>query len=149
MPAQLALTCPALLVTLTVTVQVDAPAGTCRLVVVMVPVPAVAIVAAAALAQVPPTLDGFATRNPEGSESTKPTFDTAGVPAGLLRVNVNTVVPPSAIIGGANALSSVCATVASTNASAAIASHRTDFCAQVAKPNVAQRVTAIENPPGS
>src|SRR5512142_3039697 len=107
LPAQLAFTWPAAFVTLTVTVHDDAPAGTCRLVVVMVPAPAVAAVAAAALAQVPPTAAGVATRSPDGSVSTNPTFETAGAPAGLVTVNVSVVVPPSAVVVGLKDLLSV------------------------------------------
>ncbi|MGE5064395.1 MAG: hypothetical protein ACM3IG_10040, partial [Myxococcales bacterium] len=103
----------------TVTVHDDAPAGTCRLVVVMVPAPAVAAVAAAALAQVPPTAAGVATRSPDGSVSTNPTFETAGAPAGLVTVNASVVVPPSAIVVGLKDLLSVCAVGELANESAA------------------------------
>ena len=104
--AQLALVCPVTLVTFTVTVHDDAPAPTCRLATVIVLPPATTVVAAAALTQVPPTV-ALASCRPAGKVSTKPTLDSAGLAAGLVTVKVSTVVPPTAIVVGLNALFSV------------------------------------------
>src|SRR5512138_1671175 len=92
---------------LTVTVHEVSPAPTCSPVTVIVPEPAVAVVAAAAFAQVPPTAFGVATTRPEGSVSTKPTLLTAGLPAGLVTVNVSVVTPPMLIVVGLNDLTTV------------------------------------------
>src|SRR5439155_4358282 len=97
---------PGAFVTFTVTVHDEPPAppaGTCRLFTVMTLPPAVTVVAAAALAQVPPTV-ALARIRLGGRVSTKPTFDRAGLPAALVTVNVNTVVPPALIVVGENAL---------------------------------------------
>src|SRR4051812_19683335 len=92
---------------LTVTVQEDAPAGTVSPDTVIVVPAAAAVVAAAALAHVPPTAAGLAICRPEGRLSTKPTLFNAGLPAGLLTVNVSTVVPPELIVVGLNDFVSV------------------------------------------
>ena len=104
---QLGFTCPGLLVMDTVTVQEDAPAGTCKLATVMAVPPAAAVVAATALVQVPPTAGGAAICSPDGNESTNPTLVSAGLPAGLVTVNVNVVVPPDWKVVGLNDLVSV------------------------------------------
>ena len=95
--AQLALFCPATLVTCTVTVQADGPAGTLTLLIVMALPPAGAEVAAALLAQVPPTLAGLATRRPVGSVSTKE-IDEAAAVFDAVNVKLSVVVPPSAML---------------------------------------------------
>ena len=100
LPVQSALNCPGAFVTLTATVHDDAPAGTCRLLTAIVLPPAVAVVAAAAFAHVPPTAGGLPTTRPDGRVSVKKTFDTAGLPAGLVTVKVRTVVPPELMVVG-------------------------------------------------
>jgi hypothetical protein len=98
LPVQSGFNCPDAFVTLTVTVHVElvagAPAGTWRLLTVIKWVPSVAVVTAAALTHVPPT-EPIPTTRPAGRVSVKPTFDSAGAPAGLVKVKVRVVVPPS------------------------------------------------------
>ena len=92
----------------TVTVHVAAPAGTFRFVTVIVLPPAT--VAAAALLHVPPTFAGLATCNPAGRVSTKPTFDNAPAPVGLVTLNVRTETPPALMVVGLKLLSSAAPT---------------------------------------
>jgi hypothetical protein len=100
LPVQSGLNCPGAFVTLTATVHVELPAANWRLLTVIRLLPAVAVVAAAALTHVPPTPAGVPTTRPAGSVSTKPTFDSAGDPAGLDRVKIRVVSPPALITVG-------------------------------------------------
>jgi hypothetical protein len=107
LPVQSGFNCPGAFVTFTATVHVELPAANWRLLTVIRLLPAVAVVAAAALTHVPPTDGGFAMTRAAGSVSVKPTFDTAGAPAGLVTVNVRVVVPPAVMTVGEKAFASV------------------------------------------
>ena len=114
LPVQSALNCPGTFVTLTVTVQDEGPARTCRLLTAIVLPPAVAVVAAAAFAHVPPKAGGFPTTRPDGRVSVKPIFDSAGLPPGLVTVNIRTVVPPPMMVVGEKTFVRVTAEAATT-----------------------------------
>src|SRR5689334_6629663 len=78
----------------------DPPAGSVPPDRLMVPEPAVAVIVPAPHEPVSPF--GFATTNPDGRLSLKPTPDSAAVAFGLLIVNVSDVDPFSAIDAAPN-----------------------------------------------
>ena len=82
-------------------VGVAVPAPTCLPATTMLVPSAVAVTVP--LVQVPPTVDGLATRKPAGKVSVKLTV-CAGLPAGLLTVKVSVLVPPMLMLLGLKAL---------------------------------------------